>query len=340
MVRRFLAPALIVAAMAIGAHRVDAQTSSVAIVPEPASGSDVAPTPLTPLEVTDIDYPFDSLIANEEGDVTVALAIDSSGKVGDSRLVTLSRYQLLNQESLRLAGRRWEFHPALRNGIPADSVVRMRFNWRLPLAPVPEFRIALPAMPEDIQMPKALNSHNVAADDYPVSALRDGRQGIVALRYFVDESGSVGETRIDGPSGIKSLDDAATALVKRWKFEAAKLNGAVTGVWMASIVSFEIRPAAPRSALRCYQQPIDYDNAERILLTATLIGSGQSREPLQHVERWFHVDEKGNATEALLSTKNGLMRVSPTVLGAIKESTYPRPAAKDCWYLDPLYVPR
>src|SRR5215471_6836973 len=156
MVRRFLAPALIVAAMASGAHRADAQTSSVVVVPEAQAGSDVAPTPLTPLEISDIDYPFDSLIANEEGDVTVALAIDPSGKVLDSRLVGLSRYQVLNQQSLRLARQRWQFNPATRNGTPVDGTIRVKFTWRLPLEPVPEFKIALPATPEDIQAPKAV----------------------------------------------------------------------------------------------------------------------------------------------------------------------------------------
>ena len=290
------------------------------------------------LEISDIDYPFDSLIANEEGDVTVALAINSSGKVLDSRLVGLSRYQVLNQQSLRLARQRWEFLPATRNGTPVDGTIRVKFTWRLPLEPVPEFKIALPATPEDIQAPKAVTSHAVVAGDYPVSALREGRQGTVAIRYFVDENGSVSEARIDGSSGIKSLDDAATALVKRWKFEPATLSGAATGVWMASVVSFEVR--SPRSSLRCYQKPIDYDDAERVLVTATLISVAQSREPQQRIERWVHVDDKGNTTDALLGTQKGLMRVSQSVFNAMKPTGYPAPHGTGCWYFDPIYVPR
>src|SRR6185295_19768538 len=102
-------------ALLLGANPASAQTSSVAIVPESLPNGDVAATPVKPLELSDIDYPFDAMLANEEGEVTVALAIDSSGRVQNSRLAGLSRYQRLNEQSLRLARQRWQFQPATRN---------------------------------------------------------------------------------------------------------------------------------------------------------------------------------------------------------------------------------
>src|SRR6185503_5986334 len=76
------------------------------------------------------------------------LAVDSSGRVRDARLTGLSRYQSLNQQSLRLARQRWQFAPATRDGEPVDGTVRVKFTWRLPLEPVREFRVTSSAVPE------------------------------------------------------------------------------------------------------------------------------------------------------------------------------------------------
>ena len=231
---------LVFAALLLGANPATAQTSSVGIVAESLPSGDVAATPVKPLEISDIDYPFDAMLANEEGEVTVALAIDSLGRVQNSRLAGLSRYQRLNEQSLRLARQRWQFQPATRNGMPVDGTVRVRFTWRLPLEAVTEF---------------------------PVT--------------------SAGESE-----------------------------------------------PTDRASFRCYQQPMEFSEREG---TDTAKNSSPAAK---RYERWTHVDGKGVATDTLLATSKGLMRVSKPVLEAMMHGNYPRPTGTGCWYYDPIYTQR
>jgi len=60
---------------------------------------------------------------------------------------------------------------------------------------------------------------------YPVQALRAHEQGTVLVLAQVDVNGRVSDARIARHSGSKTLDRAATAEVRRWKFEPALHDG-------------------------------------------------------------------------------------------------------------------
>lgn len=60
---------------------------------------------------------------------------------------------------------------------------------------------------------------------YPMQALRAHEQGTVLVLAQVDVNGRVSDARIARHSGSKTLDRAATAEVRRWKFEPALHDG-------------------------------------------------------------------------------------------------------------------
>jgi periplasmic protein TonB len=60
---------------------------------------------------------------------------------------------------------------------------------------------------------------------YPLAAQRMGWQGKVILRVEVLASGTAGEVTIYQSSGRESLDNAALAAVKNWRFTPARVDG-------------------------------------------------------------------------------------------------------------------
>jgi TonB family protein len=66
----------------------------------------------------------------DEGDVEVAVLIDSNGQVKSANILHESRCPKFNEEARRLAlSQRWE--PAMRNGLPVSSAKKYRYHFRL-----------------------------------------------------------------------------------------------------------------------------------------------------------------------------------------------------------------
>ncbi|MCG3134706.1 MAG: hypothetical protein HMLKMBBP_02057 [Planctomycetes bacterium] len=63
------------------------------------------------------------------------------------------------------------------------------------------------------------------APSYPDDARDAGAEGVVRLVVEVLADGSPGEIEIEVTSGWRSLDDAAVAAVRRWRFAAATIDG-------------------------------------------------------------------------------------------------------------------
>jgi periplasmic protein TonB len=60
---------------------------------------------------------------------------------------------------------------------------------------------------------------------YPLIARRNGEQGTVTLRVLVTRDGAPGSVVLEKTSGWPSLDAAALATVKEWRFVPAQQNG-------------------------------------------------------------------------------------------------------------------
>jgi TonB family protein len=81
------------------------------------------------------------------------------------------------------------------------------------------------------------------APEWPASALRAGLDGSVVLECVIGVDGRV--ERIKTVSGYRSLAEAATAAVRKWRYTATELDGKPVPVIMTVTVNFKL-PAPPR----------------------------------------------------------------------------------------------
>ena len=77
---------------------------------------------------------------------------------------------------------------------------------------------------------------------YPAAALSKGETGRVVLRVQVDATGRVTAVSIDRSSGSRSLDAAASAAIRRWRFNPATGNGTPIASEVRIPVRFRIEP--------------------------------------------------------------------------------------------------
>jgi periplasmic protein TonB len=103
-------------------------------------------------------------------------------------------------------------------------------------APAPVAR-AEPSAPAIAPAPQALRPAPVSPPSfnaaylrnppprYPLIARRNGEQGTVTLRVLVTRDGAPGSVVLEKTSGWPSLDAAALATVKEWRFVPAQQNG-------------------------------------------------------------------------------------------------------------------
>jgi TonB family protein len=111
-----------------------------------------------------------------------------------------------------------------------------------PSGPAPLFEIDLANLPPGVTPPEAVNTHDVSAADYPVEAVAAQQTGMTILRYVVLEDGNVGPTELLSSSGYPSLDQAASVIVRRWRFSPATQNGRPIRVWQRANVVFNLGP--------------------------------------------------------------------------------------------------
>ena len=77
--------------------------------------------------------------------------------------------------------------------------------------------------------------------DYPFAALQAGIQGRVELRVLVDATGAVSAIAVHASAGETSLDQAALATVRNWRFEPARRRGVAVPYEVIVPVRFSIR---------------------------------------------------------------------------------------------------
>jgi protein TonB len=73
--------------------------------------------------------------------------------------------------------------------------------------------------------PVPITSHEVTGADYPVESLPAQEMGTARVDYVVRVDGTVGDPMVTQSSGSPRLDQAAVAIVGRWRFSPAMDNG-------------------------------------------------------------------------------------------------------------------
>jgi TonB family protein len=113
----------------------------------PASAADATSSAVTPpvvVEHVDAVYPPSALGARKHADVVLTVTVDVDGHVSAVKVLTSAAPDL--DEAAVVAVRQWTFVPAMRDGKPLPSRIRVPFHFAPP-APPPE--LVSPASPEE-----------------------------------------------------------------------------------------------------------------------------------------------------------------------------------------------
>jgi periplasmic protein TonB len=79
---------------------------------------------------------------------------------------------------------------------------------------------------------------NNPAPAYPRMSRRQGEQGTVVLRVFINTEGRSEKAEIRTSSGYSRLDEAALDTVKRWRYLPGKRAGVPEGMWFNVPIRF------------------------------------------------------------------------------------------------------
>ena len=114
-------------------------------------------------------------------------------------------------------------------------------------APAPVAAPSPPSAPPVAEKPAPVtppnfnaNYLNNPAPAYPAIARRQGQQGKVMLRVFVNTSGGADQVQIRAGSGHDALDQAALASVRRWRFVPARQGDQPIAAWVLVPITFTL----------------------------------------------------------------------------------------------------
>lgn len=76
---------------------------------------------------------------------------------------------------------------------------------------------------------------------YPASERREGHEGSVILRMYVNEEGRVTQAEVEKSSGYPALDDAAVKEVLRsWRLQPGTKDGKPVAMWYSISIKFSL----------------------------------------------------------------------------------------------------
>lgn len=132
-----------------------------------------------------------------------------------------------------------EERPQLVNEQPVPSPLQEApATLPAPVAPAAPLPAGVALAPGEVPVPVP---GQTPAPDYPVSAMRSGRQGTVMVRVEVGTDGAPLSVRIAERSGSRDLDRAALDAVRRWRFSPAQRNGQPVVASVTIPIDFRMR---------------------------------------------------------------------------------------------------
>ena len=163
------------------------------------------------------EYPTISLSTGEAGVVLLRFHVGPEGKVIESAIARSSGFSRLD-EAARKAIELCTFKPAMLDGEPTSAWAAIEYVWTI-RNPAPDSEITA--------LPRLLFT-TCEKPQYPVEARTSGESGNVELKFVVDPSGKVVESKIVRSSGHERLDMAARSALELCKFEPATRDGKPT----------------------------------------------------------------------------------------------------------------
>lgn len=115
------------------------------------------------------------------------------------------------------------FSPVAAPSVPVAAVAST------PAAPAPA-KVVLPSSDaEYLNNPKP---------PYPPMSKRLNEQGNVMVRIYIDSEGSPQKAELQRTSGFERLDQAALAVVMKWRYVPGKRGGLPEAMWMGTTIKF------------------------------------------------------------------------------------------------------
>jgi TonB family protein len=170
---------------------------------------------------------------NITGTVELEITISSNGKVTDEKVTSSSGYVALDQAAVEEA-RESLYTPATRNGEKIAVRELKTINFQL-VGPASDVKCTLPPSAYTNGVPPSPQStstsamplesttltnydHDCSYGFYPPFAIIHKQEGTTTVGFDVTRSGTVENIAVKSSSGYDSLDAAAIACVKTWKY--------------------------------------------------------------------------------------------------------------------------
>ena len=101
------------------------------------------------------------------------------------------------------------------------------------VSPPVEVAPAPPAVPKPVQRvaPVIDAAKSCRKPEYPATSKRLEEEGLVMLRFMIDEGGKVVESRVETSSGYTRLDEAARAALSQCQFKPGTVDGKPERSW-------------------------------------------------------------------------------------------------------------
>ena len=315
-----------------------AGTASSAVAQNVATRAvDSPPIPTVPLFVLPTDYPADSLLANEEGTLSLVLIVSADGKVTNATLDVSSGFPRLDAKAMAVAKARWRFMPAIRSGHAVSDSVKVEVVWNLPFESYEGY-----LFPDDTDMPaeaflaggmppRSIPGTNLVSQDDVKQAVAAHAQGEVIAKVLVGDDGTVRDVRVADSSGFKTLDAAVVSAIRRhFKYAPGRIAGKPAAMWttvrssLLAVGATDKVAAPPRF---CHAQPYAERNAVR---GAAVDKSGIDVQP------WLRIGKDGKVADVLSLTNKGWVLWEQPLLDELNSRVhYPPPhfsaGSNVCW---------
>jgi TonB family protein len=271
-----------------------------------------AAVPAKPLDIQDTDYPFGSLLTNEEGKIQINLTVNARGQVTDARMLTPTKLSRLEEQAAAIARSRWQFKPAMRNRQAVESQLNVDVDWKLPMQQADDVyskMMGIPVNGKNVVGPKFVSRNKPAAiADYPTAAANVPQLGEVAMQLRILKDGSVGEAKVIDSSGNARLDQWAIANAKdMYVFEPGTIDG------MPAEMSTQLLDLLVVDRTIVKNPPERFCHSTPIIGAATGMTS-EGQEAIVDVTEWVHVVRSGAVDDGLLNSDAGWKRYSPGLL--------------------------
>lgn len=175
-----------------------------------------------PAHICRTNYPPRAFQRGEQGVTVLAFEVSAMGTVRDLIVMSSSGSLDLDLAATKCVSK-WQYEPALKNGVPIAVPWFTDTIWRI-MRSGEKFNRVIPEIPKaSCVKPDTASNH------------LDAINRISVVRYAL-VSGTVAAATLTGSSGDRALDNEAVGCVKSWQFKNAFEDGRpATGEFMAII---------------------------------------------------------------------------------------------------------